>query len=435
LRGQLRNNTGFPFNLLTSGDVAAEPKFRGKLISDLFNNKMQSQSVRESHFGFCILARMNRTIFLLSAFCLFGCFKKSSVDSPEYTIVRDTVSLKYADGFTISSVGNATLVEVTYPYQGAKSGYRYLLVPRGQEPPAEINNAKIIYTPIQSIACTSTTHIPLLDYLGETDKLVGFTTTDYISSEKMRRRIDEGKVVELGVDNGIDLEKLAVLHPDMVMGYTMTSDYGQFKKIEELKIPVIINAEYLEKHPLGRAEWIKFMALFFNKQDMAYSVFHEIETRYPSAKAIADSAKLRPTVMSGIMYGDSWFLPGGENYASKIIKDSGCDYLWKDDPSHGFLQLSFEKVYEQAHDADLWIGTGNFSTIQALQSADHRYTKFKAYKTGNIYSYDARKGAKGGSEFLELGYLRPDLILRDLVKISHPDLMPEHQLYFHRKLE
>ena len=139
--------------------------------------------------------------------------------------------------------------------------------------------------------------------------------------------------------------------------------------------------------------------------------------------------------MSGIVYGDAWFLPGGQNYASRILRDAGCAYLWEEDSSHGYLELSFESVYEKAHDADLWIGVGTFSTFSELKNADHRYAQFKPYSSKSVYTYDARKGAKGGSEFLELGYLRPDLILKDLVKIAHPELLKEHQLYFHKRLD
>eukprot|EP01136_Pigoraptor_vietnamica_P006544 Opistho-1_new@39600 len=158
-------------------------------------------------------------------------------------------SVTYAKGFKISSVENSTLAEVVYPYQGATSGYKYLLVPKGEEVPAHEADTKVIMVPIESIVCTSTTHIPLLDYLDASDKLVGFPTMDYISSEKTRKLIDAGKVQELGTDKGLNIEQLAVLKPSLVMGYTMTADYGQFRKIEELGVPVVINAEYLEEHP------------------------------------------------------------------------------------------------------------------------------------------------------------------------------------------
>jgi iron complex transport system substrate-binding protein len=378
---------------------------------------------------------MRFLVVIIASIVVVGCStnKKTEALIPQNTF--DELKISYAEGFRITKVGNAKLVEVLYPFQGATSGYKYLLVPKNDPVPQHDPATRVIRTPVDNIICTSTTHIPLLDYIGETDRLIGFPTTDYISSEKMRERIDDGKVQELGIDKGLNIELLATLKPELLMGYTMSSDYGQFKKIEELNIPVVINAEYLEKHPLGRAEWIKFMALFFHKEVEADSVFREIERNYVETAKIALVAPKRPKIMSGIVYGDTWYLPGGQNYASRILKDAGADYLWAADSSHGYLELTFESVYEKANTADLWIGVGTYKSLNEIKAADQRYAKFKSFQTKQVYTYDGRQGAKGGSEFLELGYLRPDIILKDLVKISHPEMLPDYELYFHKKLE
>ncbi len=372
----------------------------------------------------------NLSTLLIIVFTFYGCSsgKKESE-------VNNFSSVSYAKGFKVSIISNAKLLEVTYPYQDAPTGYKYLLVPKGEKVPDHEADTKVIYVPIESIVCTSTTHIPLLDYLDASEKLVGFPTTDYISSEKTRKFIDAGKVQELGTDKGMNIEKLAVLKPDIVMGYTMAADYGQFRKIEELGVPVVINAEYLEEHPLGRAEWIKFMALFLGKEKEANEIFQMIEKNYLTTKALAEKAALKPTVLSGVVYNDAWFMPGGQNYAAKFFKDAGCEYLWSSDSTKGSLQLGFEAVYEKANAADLWIGVASFTTLEEIKNADERYTKFNPYRTKQVYTYSARKGAKGGSEFFELGYLRPDILLNDLVKIAHPELLPEYELYFHKQLQ
>lgn len=342
--------------------------------------------------------------------------------------------IRYAKGFKVSNSGSAKLVEITYPYKGATSGYKYLLVKKGTAAPKHEADVTVIFTPIERIVCTSTTHIPLLDYLNISEKLVGFPTTDYISSEKTRKLVEEGKVEELGAEKGVNIEKLAVLKPEAVMSYTMTADIGQLKKVQELGIPVILNAEYLEEHPLGRAEWIKFMALFFDKEKEADIVFTMIEKNYLETKKLASTVAKKPAVLSGVVYGDAWFMPGGQNYAAKLINDAGANYLWSADSTKGFLQLSFESVYGKAHAADLWIGVASFETLEEIKNADERYAKFNPYQIKQVYTYNARRGAKGGSEFLELGYLRPDIILKDLVKIAHPELLPDYQLYFHKRL-
>ncbi len=375
-----------------------------------------------------------RLLLLLVACCMLlaSCSTKKITNENR----TDSLLIKYAKGFSVRELGNDNkLVEVGYPYQGAKSGYKYLLVQKGNDIPKHESDVEVIIIPIESIVCTSTTHIPLLDYLNETDKLIGFPTTDYISSEKMRKRIDGGKVKDLGIDKGMNIEELFLLKPSMVMGYAMSSDLGQLKKIKELGVPVVLNAEYLEKHPLGRAEWIKFMSLFFNKEKEADSVFQVIEKEYLTTQALAKASSSKPTVMSGIVYGDAWFMPGGRNNAATLLNDAGCNYLWNDTESNGFLEIGFESVFAKAKDADLWIGVGTFKSLSEIEASEKRYALFKPFKEKNIYSYNARQGAKGGSEFLELGYLRPDLILKDLVKIAHTELLPEHQLYFHKKLE
>ncbi len=325
-------------------------------------------------------------------------------------------------------------VDVTNPYPGAGEGYHYLLVPRGNKIPDHDAKTTVVSIPVDRLVCTSTTHIPLLDYLNETDKLVGFPTTDYISSPAMRRRIDQGKVTDLGMDKGMNLERLVTLKPSLVMAYQMNNDLGQLKKIQTLGIPVVVNAEYLEKNPLGRAEWIKFMALFFNKEREADSVFTSIETEYAKTQALVQNTLDKPTVMCGIVYGDTWFLPGGNNYAAKMLADGGYTYFWYDNPAEGFLELNFESCTKKRgtpisglalDPSKPWRRSALPMSVIQIQSVSKRQRVYLQCPTG----------AKGGSEFLELGYLRPDIILQDLVKIAHPDQLPDHVLYFYARLK
>ena len=318
-------------------------------------------------------------------------------------------------------------------FMGASKGLTYVLYPKSEEPPA-IDADALIPIPIESVVCTSTTHIPILDYLGVGEALVGFPTTDYISSESVRQRIDSGKVVDLGIDANINEEMLVNLQPDLMVGYTMDGDMSQYERLERSGIRIVLNSEYLERHPLGRAEWIKFIAPFFGLEQKADSIFREIEHNYQKTKELAATSAQQPTAFSGIMYGDSWFLPGGQNYASKIMKDANINYIWSGDSSNGFLQLSIETVYEKANSADYWLGVGSFENLENLKEANNRYSAFTAFQKQQVYSFNKRIGATGGVEYLELGYLRPDLIIADLVKICHPGLMENSETFFFFKL-
>ncbi len=363
---------------------------------------------------------------------VLGCSSPQPADNHSETSA--SAYIKYATGFTVHSDENGMMrVTVKKPFPGAQNPLTYVLVPDSVTLPA-MPGATVIRIPISRIVCTSTTHIPLLDYLNKTDALVGFPGPNYISSPRMRMRIDKGEVTDLGIDKSMNIERLLLLRPDLVMAYLVAGDFGQFRKIEEMGIPVVMNAEYLEPHPLGRAEWIKFMALFFNLEHKADSIFRSIEAEYLRTQQTALEATNRPTVLSGIMYNDTWFAPGGRNYGARLLTDAGCRYIWENTLSEEFLELSYEAVLTQGQHADLWIGVGGFTSLADLASADARYTRFSAFQNQKVYTYNGRIGPTGGSEYLELGYLRPDLILKDLV-IAHPELLPQHTLYFYAQLK
>jgi iron complex transport system substrate-binding protein len=375
---------------------------------------------------------MNKTLGCFLAFIvLVSCKNRQSENNNEF----QNPSTKYANGFWIEKKENYRHVFVK---QSDGATIQYRLIERSANSASEENGVLTIEVPIANIVCTSTTHIPLLDYLGQTDKLIGFPSTDYISSTKMRKRIDQGLVNELGKDNSLNIELLVRLQPSLVMAYSMGNDIGHLKKIQEVGIPVVINSEYLEQHPLGRAEWIKFMALFFGKETEADSIFNAIESEYLKTKKVAEDFSTKsdekPTVLTGIPYGGTWYLPGGKNYAARFFEDAGVQYLWDSDSSSRFLQLTLETVYERASNADYWIGVGSFESYNELKSTDDRFAKFAAWQNKKVYTYNARIGPTGGNEYLELGYLRPDLILKDLIQITHPEKFPKPELFFYKEL-
>ncbi|MEQ8362643.1 MAG: ABC transporter substrate-binding protein [Cyclobacteriaceae bacterium] len=373
----------------------------------------------------------NSLIVIFISFLVFACSNKNE-SKEDLSSIEST---EFAKGFTIKKIGASTEVTLLEPYPNSSTVITYLLVPKDEEIPPHGTDVSVIRTPIESIVCTSTSHIALLDHLNALDKLVGFPSTDLISSSKARQRIDSGYVTDLGIDNAMNIESLVGLQPDLVMGYSIAGDMSKLDKIKSFGIPVVINAEFLENHPLGRAEWIKYMALFLGKEDKADSIFAAIKNEYLSNLRVVENINTKPTVISGILYGDAWFLPGGQNYGAKIFSDAGYRYLWDDDTSNGFLKLSFETVLSIGKEADYWIGVGNFKSKEEMKSSEGRYTLFKSFERSSVYTYDARVGAMGGSEYLELGYSRPDIILKDLIKIAHPELLPDYTLYFHKKLD
>jgi iron complex transport system substrate-binding protein len=277
---------------------------------------------------------------------------------------------------------------------------------------------------------TSTTHIPSLEMLKVDESLIGFPNLDYISSEKTRNRINEGFIKELGKNEDINTESLIDLSPDAVIGFAVDGNNKTFNTVKNTGIPVIYNGDWTETTPLGKAEWIKFFAAFYNKEELANQLFSEIETEYVKAKKLALKASSTPTVLSGAMYKDIWYLPQGKSWAAQFINDANGDYLWKDSEGTGSHSLNLESVLEKGEHAQIWIGPSYYTSLSQLKEAHSVYQQFDAFKNNQVYSFTNKIGETGGLLYYELAPNRPDIVLKDMIKILHPELLPKHNLFF-----
>jgi len=198
---------------------------------------------------------------------------------------------------------------------------------------------------------------------------------------------------------------------------------------------VIMNADWTETSPLGKAEWIKFFGALYDKNELADSLFNKIETDYLETKERAKTALRKPTVMAGAMYQDQWFLPNGNSWAAQLIADANGEYLWAKTSGTGSLSLSFESVLVTAQNANYWIGPAQYTSLAQMKADSENYTLFEAYKKQNVFSFSTKKGATGGVIYYELAPNRPDLVLKDIVKMLHPTLLPHHSFEFFERLE
>lgn len=339
-------------------------------------------------------------------------------------------TLKYAKGFDIQHFKNYTKLTIKAPYQNSTETFEFILI--SDKSNGDLNTIQI---PINSIVVTSTTHIPMLELLQVENKLVGFPNTDYISSPKTRNLIEKGSIKELGHEESINTELLLDLKPDLVVGFSLSSNNKMFSVIEKLGIPVLLNGDWVEETPLGRAEWIKFFGVLFDKEKMADSIFNDLEKNYLDAKDIASKATEKPTVISGGLFKDVWNLPAGDSFEAAFLKDANTDYLWKDSKGKGSLSLNIENVFEKGKDAEFWISPSYYKTLEQLNNANDMYPKLRAVQNKNIFTYVNKQGENGGILYFELAPARPDLVLKDLIKIAHPELLKNYELTFYERLK
>jgi len=364
-------------------------------------------------------------------------FIYSCKDDQNKIEVSGSLSTKiiYAKGFEIENFNDHKVLKISNPWPEADKIYTYLLKKNDHTIEGEENYDGIVQIPVQNLVVTSTTHIPSLEMLGVENLLVGFPNLNYISSEKTRRLIENDKIKELGKNEDINTEVLIDLSPDVVVTFAVEGGNKTVSILQKTGIPVIYNSDWTETHPLGKAEWIKFFGALVDKEKEADSIFSEIENSYNTAKALAAQAMNKPTVLSGAMYKDIWYLPQGDSWAARFIEDAYGEYIWKDSKGTGSHSLNLETVLEKGKEAQYWIGPGQFTSFEQMNEMHTVYSEFEAFQQKRIYSFTTIQGATGGVLYYELAPNRPDIVLKDIIKILHPQLLPEHKLYFFSLLE
>lgn len=371
-----------------------------------------------------------KKIFFLGLFSIFlNIISCSKTDKKEDISDNNTSQIRYAKGFQITNYGETQKITIKAPYQNSSEVFDYFFS-------IKKISKNDIQIPISKIVVTSTTHIPMIEMLQEENSIIGFPSSNYISSEKTRQRVASGFIKEIGKEGLLNTETLLDLEPELVVGYSVSTADKSLEIIKKAGIPVIYNGDWLEETPLGRAEWIQFFGVLFNKQKMADSIFKTIEKEYLETKQIALKSDKKSTVFSGaVMSKDIWNLPAGESFVAQFLADANLDYLWKNSKGKGSLSLSFESVFEKAKNADFWIAPGYFSSKEQLLKSNALYAEFAAFKNDKIYTPTTKKGKTGGVIYYELAPTRPDLVLKDLIKITHPALLPNYTLTFFEKMQ
>ncbi len=364
-----------------------------------------------------------------------SCVPEGQYD-PNVDYFPEKVKITHAENLSVEYHNHYKVVTIATPWPGATEPIRYALVQCGTPAPEGFTPETIIEVPVRTIVTLSTTYLPFLDELGLLDRLVAVDDTTYVSNPKVLQMAAEGKLATLGYGAGINVEKALELKPDLIMAYgSGAPEYDAHPVLIKAGLKVAINAEWMDTSPLGRAEWGKYIALFFNKEAEAEALFAKTVQKYTELSKLAASVTERPTVFANTPYQGTWYMPGGRSYVATFFKDAGANYLWADDTSSGSLSLSFEAVFERAKEADYWLNIGFYATLNDLKAADPRFAEFAAFQKGNVWNNDAKVTPQGGNDYFETAVAHPELVLADLIKIFHPELLPDHTLIYYRHVE
>jgi iron complex transport system substrate-binding protein len=344
----------------------------------------------------------------------------------------DSSVIVYAKGFSIRYFSDYTQVIVNNPWKSGLIYATYFLVKDTQTEVPE-GGVKIL-VPLKTIAPASVTHYEFLHLLGELNTVTGICQADIVYNKEIKKGIEEGRITDLGDAFHINVEKVLQLSPSALMMSGYNQKDANVQRISQAGIPVIYNNEWMETSLLGRAEWIKFVAAFYDKSQLADSVFSNIENRYNDIKQKVTNIKDKPGIMAGSNFRGTWYMPAGRSFMGQLFADAGSRYFYSNDTTTGSLPLNVEKVLRDFSDADIWLNC-NFATLDELIKSDSKHALFKPVQTRQVYNFNKRMLPSGANDFWESAVARPDLLLSDVIAVLHPEILPDYELVYAEKLK
>ncbi len=343
--------------------------------------------------------------------------------------------IRYARDFTITYHSTYKVINILNSTAAHKDTLQYVLVERGTAPPRGYGHARLVTIPLQSIVATSSLHIALAEFCGAAELITGLGSFKYVTSAVVRKNMKVGKVSEVGNEGSMNNERLIAMHPGIVMVDAIPeAKFSRFQTLESAGIPVMLNAEWLENTPLARAEWVKLMAAFLDREALVIPRFNALADRYARLAALAAQVKTKPSAIIGMPYKGTWFTPAGGSYMAIFLKDAGIAYAWAGKAGTGSLSLNFETVAPVALKADFWLNAGYVNSRADISAIDSRYSQFAPFRSDHVFNDNKKVNDLGSNDYWESGAVNPDVVLADLIRIVHPELLPGHELVYFKQL-
>ena len=368
--------------------------------------------------------------------CLFAVLFLSSCGGRSKTASAlangDTIPLRYAENLTLMSYPGYTLATLRNPWDTLHTLHTYILVPKDRELPAHLPAGTVVRTPLSKSVIYSSVHCGLMDNLGVFGSIGGVCDLKYIKLLAVHEACRRGAIADCGDGMNPDMERIIDLHPDAIL-LSPFENSGGYGRIEKLDIPIIECADYMETSALGRAEWMRLYGLLLGKEAQADSLFAGIEKEYLTLTQQVKSQNLkRPTVISEMKNSSAWYIPGGNSTMGRLYQDAGADYVFAYLSNSGSVPLAFETVFDRGGNADIWLIKYNQpqdKTYSELERDYAPYARFKAFQDRKVYGCNTNH-----VPFYEESPFHPELLLKDLIKIFHPELLPDYDLKYFSNL-
>lgn len=347
----------------------------------------------------------------------------------------DTLVFKYARMIHVVQHEGYTDVTIDNPWKEGRVLHRYRLVPSAatqSQPTVKDDGFTLVRVPLQRSVVFTSVHAALLQQLGASRQVAGVADLKYMKVPYVREGVARGTIEDCGDGMSPVIEKIIDAEADAIL-LSPFENSGGYGRLEDINIPLIECAEYMEQSPLARAEWIRFYGLLYDRQRQADSIFAIVDSNYGLLKKVATTSRINPTVLMDKQTGSVWYVPGGRSTIGRMLQDARCNYPYAADEHSGSLALPFESVLEKCGEADVWLfryDSEQPMTRARLMTEQPGYQQLQPVKTGRLYGCNVMT-----SMFYEESPFRPDYLLQDFIQILHPDIPNLLPLRYYQKVE
>ncbi|MCH5218944.1 MAG: ABC transporter substrate-binding protein [Muribaculaceae bacterium] len=311
--------------------------------------------------------------------------------------------------------GNFWTVDIKNPWDTLTYLGRYII---GEESRGEYKmpaDYQFVKVPVNSIFVGSSVHGNPLTELGCIDKIRCVTDGEFFIAEEIKDLIQKGTIVDAGSSMSPSLEKILASSPDIALiSPYQNSGNGILDKTNA----VVINmADYMEKTPLARAEWILLLGILVDEFEAANEIFNKVKHNYSQLSEDVEKVGEKPLVITEVPYNGVWYQPGGGSYMAALIRDAGGLPLLNDNREIGSVQMDISNVYNLGHKAQVWlIKTNEPLTYKDVESLTPLAQNINAFKNGNIWQANTSKVPL----YDDMAF-HPDKVLKDFIIIFHPE--------------
>ncbi len=375
---------------------------------------------------------MKLILFLLPVLILTYSCQESKPNSSDFSKKKELASkaseipteitIEFAENFNVKSVKGGYELELLDPNSHEVESTYQLTFDHSKK------GDRVIHLPIKHIAALSQTSVGMLSKLNALETITGISKIDYVYSPEIKKRFKTKEISEFGDETNVPIEKIVKSKTKLIIYSGFGSEFDGEDKLKKLGIQSIPNYEWRETHPLGRAEWIKFLGILIDKVSEANTVFEEIKSNYEDLRWKIRDLDNFPKVISGNFYSDQWTAPAGNSYMAILFQDAGAKYVYESSKGTGSVFLPIEKVVFDNRKTKYWINPG-VPTKGILSEMNPKSKFIGAYENG-IYCYSHEM-----NKFWEMSAIEPDFLLADFIHIFHPEFEPESELHFYKVLD